>query len=62
MHVNLNYFFHNTDDVTITSAGYLWVYPGKQPVVNSVAVLPELNDDDVSKAFAICSDFIHNYK
>ena len=22
-----NYFFHNTDDTTITSKGYLWVYP-----------------------------------
>ena len=36
--VDLNYFFHDEDDCTITSKGDLWVYPGKQPVKNSIAV------------------------
>tara|TARA_B100001175_G_scaffold249023_1_gene216010 strand:- start:268 stop:741 length:474 start_codon:yes stop_codon:yes gene_type:complete len=62
MHVNLNYFFHNTDDCTITSRGDLWVYPGKQPVKNSIAVMPEYHKDDISEAHGVCSDYIKNYK
>lgn len=62
MLTDLNYFFHNTDDCTITSRGHIWVYPGKQPVTNSIAVLPEWHDDDISKAYGICSDYIKKYK
>ena len=62
MHVDLNYFFHNTDDSTITSKGDLWVYPGKQPVKNSIAVMPEWHDDDVSLCKGICSDNIIKWK
>ena len=57
-----NYFFHDTDDCTITSQGNIWVYPGKQPVKNSIAVLPELFNDDVEGCLGVCSDFIKNYK
>ena len=56
------YFYHQTDDVTMTSDGILWVYPGKQPIQYSVAVLPETNKDDVSKCYGICSDIIETYK
>ena len=56
-----NYFFHDSDLATITSKGYLWVYPGNQPVKNSIAVLPEINNDDVSEAVGVCSDFIRHY-
>ena len=42
----LNYFFHQEDDITLTSKGYIWAYPGKQPIKNSIAVKPELNEDD----------------
>lgn len=59
---NPHYFWHQDDDVTITSKGHLWVFPGKQPIENSIAVLPELNNDDVSQCYGICSDFIVNYK
>ena len=58
----LNYFYHQTDDTTITSHGYLWVYPGKQPIEYSIAVLPETYNDDVSNCFGICSDVIEKYK
>ena len=58
----LNYFWHQKDDVTLTSQGYIWAYPGKQPLKNSIAVLPEINDDDVSKCSGICSDIIEKYK
>ena len=58
----LNYFWHETDTVTITSKGYLWAYPGKQPIKNSIAVMPELNNDDISQCYGICSDYISKYR
>ena len=58
----LNYFWHQNDDVTLTSKGYIWAYPGKQPVKSSIAVLPELNNDDLTHAIGICSDNIKKYK
>ena len=33
----LNYFWHQEDDVTLTSKGHIWAYPGKQPIENSIA-------------------------
>ncbi len=59
---SIHYFFHNTDDTTITSQGKLWVYPGKQPIKNSIAVMPEIHNEDVSKCLGVCSDNIINYK
>jgi hypothetical protein len=57
-----NYFWHDTDAVTFTSKNYIWAYPGKQPILNSVAVLPEMHNDDVSKCIGICSDIIEKYR
>lgn len=59
---NLNYFWHETDTVTLTSKKFIWAYPGKQPIKNSISVLPELNNDDISECIGVCSDFILNYK
>ena len=57
----LNYFWHQKDDVTITSLGYFWTYPGKQLTKNSVAVMPEIYNDKLDHCIGICSDFIGNY-
>ncbi len=56
-----NYFWHENDTLTLTSLNYLWVFPGKQPVKNSIAVMPELYNDDVTNCIGICSDYIINY-
>ena len=58
---DINYFWHQTDDVILTSKGFLWVYPGKQPINNSIAVLPELFNDDIKECIGVCSDFINKY-
>tara|TARA_Y100000022_G_C13206627_1_gene355391 strand:+ start:174 stop:617 length:444 start_codon:yes stop_codon:yes gene_type:complete len=58
----LNYFWHQNDDVTLTSKGYIWAYPGKQPIKSSIAVLPEIHNDDTTHAIGICSDNIKKYK
>lgn len=57
-----NYFWHEQDTVTLTSYNFIWTYPGKQPISNSIAVMPELNNDNITKCIGICSDFIKNYE
>jgi hypothetical protein len=57
-----NYFWHETDTITLTSLNHIWAYPGKQPILNSIAVMPELNNDDISKCLGICSDYVEKYK
>jgi hypothetical protein len=57
-----NYFWHENDVMTLTSNGWMWVYPGKQPIKGSIAVMPEIYNDDVSECEGICSDYIINYK
>jgi hypothetical protein len=57
-----NYFWHQEDDVTLTSKNYIWAYPGKQPIENSVAVMPEINNDNIASCKGVCSDYIENYK
>ena len=57
-----HYFWHEEDTITLTSLGYTWAYPGKQPIKNSIAVLPELHNDNLSLCIGICSDFIQKFK
>ena len=58
----LHYFWHENDTLTLTSKNFLWTYPGKQPILNSISVMPEINNDDITKCLGVCSDFISNYK
>jgi len=61
---NLHCFFHNTDDYTMTSWGYIWAYPGKPSVGGlCVDVMPERNGSileyNKNNGFhAVCSDYI----
>ena len=57
-----NYFWHQEDTLTLTSKGYIWAYPGKQPIKASIAVMPEIYNDDISQCLGICSNYIQNYK
>jgi hypothetical protein len=59
---SLHWFWHEEDTLTLTSKGNMWVYPGKQPIYGSIGVLPEINNDNISKCLGICSDIIGNYK
>jgi len=53
---NIHCFWHQEDDVTLTSKGYMWTYPGKELTMNSIAVLPE-EEIEVEVA-GICSDYV----
>jgi len=59
---DVNYFWHETDCVTLTSRNHIWAYPGKQKIKGSISVMPELFNDDVSECLGVCSDFIENFK
>ena len=57
----INYFWHQEDTVTLTSKRYVWAFPGKQPIKNSVAVLPEVYKDPINQCAGVCSDYISKY-
>lgn len=57
-----NYFWHESDTVTLTSQKYIWAYPGKQKIKNSIAVMPEIYNDDISVCCGICTDYVIKYK
>ena len=60
--LNCKYFWHQKDDVTITSNGYFWTYPGKKLTRNSICVLPEISKIKEINCAGICSDYIEEYK
>lgn len=58
----VHYFWHEEDTITLTSRGIIWAYPGKQPIIGSVAVMPEIHNDDVRGCIGVCSDFVESYQ
>ena len=72
-HKDVNCFWHQQDDYTITSKNWVWCYPDKQPpghensfpwierhYLLSVGVLPELNNTNIDNFTTICTDqWIH---
>ena len=40
--IGAHYFWHQEDDYTITSKGYIWTYPGKKLLPQSICVLPRV--------------------
>jgi hypothetical protein len=57
-----HYFWHQEDTLTLTSKNIIWVYPGKQSIQNSIAVMPEIYNDNLDHCMGVCSDYIQNYK
>ena len=51
------YFWHQSDDFTLVSNGYIWTYPEKMTTDKSIIVC--LNKEDiVPQAYGICSDYV----
>lgn len=59
---NAHFFWHQNDDVTLTSKGYLWTFPGKKLFEKSICVLPENKKYKKINCYAICSDYILKYR
>lgn len=58
----IHYFWHQKDDVTLTSKNYVWAFPKTKFEKGSIAVMPEYFDGDFSESKGICSDKIVYYK
>lgn len=61
---NIHCFWHQEDDYTITSKGFIWTYPGNKLTKDSICVMPETNSKnfDISNCLGICSDEIKKFK
>ena len=62
---NIHCFWHQEDDYTLTSKGYIWAYPGKQLSEKSVCVMPETTSNSLGSllhVFGLCSDYVSRYK
>ena len=61
---NIHCFWHQEDDYTITSRGYVWAYPGKETDgKKTVLLFPERHPDiDYTKYDFVCTDYIDKYK
>lgn len=57
MHPTSRFFWHQQDDYTLTSNGYIWAYPGKE-ITNKTIIVDLEGFRDVTGAFGLCSDFL----
>ena len=59
---NIVCFYHNTDDFTLTSNGFIWTYPFKEVCEKSIIVDTRKNwnvNDNYKTCYGICSDYIN---
>jgi len=60
----LNYFWHENDNYTLTSHGYIWAYPGSPISDETICVMPErasYTHDQIRRATGVCSDYVEKY-
>lgn len=53
---NLNVFWHETDKMTFTSKGFLWLYPGNYSEQGITVVLGK-REIDSPKVLGVCTDY-----
>lgn len=69
---NIHCFFHDSDDATLTSKNYIWLYPGYYTITSklSIMVLPECTNDSPEETanklkeqyYGVCSSYIRIIK
>lgn len=53
------FFWHENDQYTLTSNGYIWTYPGKVLTNKSIAVVLDKTDLSIFKdVYGVCSDYL----
>lgn len=55
-------FYHNTDDFTLTSNGFIWTYPLKESCEKTIIVDNRKNwniINNYTKCYAVCTDYIN---
>lgn len=56
---NLNIFWHQNDDYTLTSRGFIWCYPKMSSTNKSIVLMPEINNFEIQNdCYGVCSDYI----
>lgn len=53
-----NYFWHESDDFTLTSKKFIWTYPGKRVCNKSVLVVDDARSYSGNPCFGLCSDYL----
>lgn len=59
-----NYFFHDSDEYTLTSKNFMWSHPRAAKIKNTVHVIQGRKDDEFAKTIissqplGICSDYV----
>jgi len=61
LNLDVHCFWHQEDDYTVTSQGWIWAYPNKPGNKRTIAVMPELYNTDVAVFAVVCSDYVSNY-
>ena len=61
LELGVHCFFHDKDDYTLTSEGFIWAYPGKMGEKKTIAVMPDDNFD-ISNFEGVCSDNIEKFR
>lgn len=61
---NFHFFSHEQDKYAWTNYGYLIVYPGQQVIESerTIIMLPELGTSIPKNYYAVCTDYVENYK
>ena len=58
----LHWFWHDNDDYTLTTYGFIWTYPGKPYTSRSIAVKPKQIRDDEKLCYGVCSDWVLKFR
>lgn len=58
----IHYFWHEYDNVTLTSKNYIWAYPRLGNLSGTIAVLPEVAGGSIKMCKGVCSNQIEKYR
>jgi len=58
---NLNVFWHENDKMTLTSKGYMWLYPENFSKKGITVVLNKPNQENLKKMFGVCTDYFYEW-
>lgn len=62
--LNVNFFWHEDDEITITSKNWIWCHPKikySSKMSNSIICLPEIYKKKINLYDGFCSDYIENF-
>ena len=58
----VHYFWHEQDQYTLTSTGYIWSYPNTELSERTIQLLPEWQDPELNNidttCYGVCSDYV----